>query len=676
MRPFSSDRTLVDPIEPGHRDRSLSSRRRRKQDERELVERIRQLERVVHELTPAASMPHGEVPCWVVDPAWTELRELNPAAQALLHIAPPATAADLLSRIDHRDHDLLGEVTPNGGHLPMVHVVRPDGETRVIACTAVPRRGSSGTVVDVAFLAWDVTTEAAAVRDSELAARLARLGLHADPGDLWRVVARELRRGCRARSVAVIERGQTDTPLAADPPDHPLVSIDLLPSSLDETRALTEWTLATPVGTAGGSIVVLVDGATAAGALLGDGTSTHAVLDGLADRHLIDRHRTDQLRATSEAAEQLRLVTAERDAAREAAAVAEAARASAHALAESTSAQLADLSHELSNALNSVCGFAQVLARQPMEEQQARAMQHILLAGRHLSSLLDRVLEIARVDARPLTDELVALDLPAVVAESVALVQSAADERGVRIETSVDVPSPRGDAGAVRQVLLNLLSNAVKYGHAGGVVRVRAERVGPVVRVEVVDHGPGIPDERQRGLFERFDRGGLEPDDRRGTGLGLALCRRLVESMDGSIGVRSELGAGSTFWFELPVARDRSGAVVASVVVAVPDSATLELVDFALATLPDVEVVPVRTASAGAEAVRRARPRVLITDFDLADVDELVTRTRTASPGTTIVALTAGRDAVRRAGVNVELHKPCSVDDLVATVVRGIEERS
>jgi CheY-like chemotaxis protein len=322
-----------------------------------------------------------------------------------------------------------------------------------------------------------------------------------------------------------------------------------------------------------------------------------------------------------------------------------------------------------------VCGFAQILARQSLADQQARSVEHILLAGRHASSLLDGVLDIACVEDGPPLERLVPVDVGAIAAEAVALVQTSAAQRGVFVESCTGGEMLRGDAGAVRQVLVNLLSNAVKYGRSGGRVSVRAAVAGPVVRVEVVDDGPGIAEDHQRALFYRFGRGGLDRNDRRGAGLGLALCRRLIESMNGSIGVRSDLGLGSTFWFELPIVRPLSDHDAIVVVVAVPDAATLELVDLAIGAMPGVRVHPVRAAGSAADLVRRERPDVLLTDLDLPGVYELVTRAHVTSPGTAVIALTADQQVSRRTGVHAGLRKPCSVDDLVAAVSAQLEVR-
>jgi signal transduction histidine kinase len=135
------------------------------------------------------------------------------------------------------------------------------------------------------------------------------------------------------------------------------------------------------------------------------------------------------------------------------------------------------------------------------------------------------------------------------------------EERGIRLESSrcAGVPPVLADATRLRQVLINFLSNAAKYNRPGGGVIVSCERRDPSLRIAVQDEGPGIPPEKRARLFQPFERLGLEASAVEGTGIGLALCKRLAELMGGRVGVQSAPVQGSIFWIELPIAFETAG---------------------------------------------------------------------------------------------------------------------
>ena len=129
------------------------------------------------------------------------------------------------------------------------------------------------------------------------------------------------------------------------------------------------------------------------------------------------------------------------------------------------------------------------------------------------------------------------------------------DEVTVRADVQSELPLIRGDGERLRQVLQNLIDNAVKYSPAGREVAVHARRVNGGVRIEVSDHGPGIPPDQQRVIFEKFGRADVAGGSKPGTGLGLFIARSIAEAHGGSLEVRSQPNAGSTFVLELPLNR-------------------------------------------------------------------------------------------------------------------------
>jgi signal transduction histidine kinase len=227
------------------------------------------------------------------------------------------------------------------------------------------------------------------------------------------------------------------------------------------------------------------------------------------------------------------------------------------AASQNKSDYLANMSHELRTPLNAISGFSQVLRKGmfgEINDKQAEYLDDILGSTRHLLSLIDDVLDLSKVEAGQIELQIEPFSLPATLERGVVMVRERAAIGGVRISFSSDpgVDMVRGDERRIRQVVFNLLSNAVKFTPAGGTVDVAAARFDGEVRVSVSDSGPGIAPEDQARIFEEFQQAAAGKEQREGTGLGLALSKRLVELHGGHIWVESELGKGSTFVFTLP----------------------------------------------------------------------------------------------------------------------------
>jgi signal transduction histidine kinase len=222
---------------------------------------------------------------------------------------------------------------------------------------------------------------------------------------------------------------------------------------------------------------------------------------------------------------------------------------------------LANMSHELRTPLNAILGFTQVLREQTFGEvnaKQAEYLDDILSSGQHLLSLINDVLDLSKVEAGQVELEIAPFSLREALERGVVMVRDRATEGGVAVALAgnpqVDVVE--GDERRIRQVIFNLLSNAVKFTPAGGFVDVRATQTDGEIWVSVADTGPGIAPEDRVRIFEEFHQGEAGVERREGTGLGLALSKRLVELHGGRIWVDSEVGHGSTFVFTLPARRD------------------------------------------------------------------------------------------------------------------------
>jgi signal transduction histidine kinase len=230
---------------------------------------------------------------------------------------------------------------------------------------------------------------------------------------------------------------------------------------------------------------------------------------------------------------------------------------------------LASMSHELRTPLNAVIGFSQVLANQTYGEMNARQLEYltsILAGGRHLRKLVDDVLDLAKVDSGHLTLDLTKVSVADDIPEVVGVVQALAHQKNITVTVEVKEPLPEitADRMRVQQVIYNLLSNAIKFTEPGGHVTVTADTiasVGPngscMVRIRVADTGIGIDVEDQARIFDKFERGAsASAREQEGTGLGLALTRKLVDLHGGHISVESEgvKGLGSLFTVLLPQA--------------------------------------------------------------------------------------------------------------------------
>ena len=215
---------------------------------------------------------------------------------------------------------------------------------------------------------------------------------------------------------------------------------------------------------------------------------------------------------------------------------------------------LSSMSHELRTPLNAILGFGQLLqADASLTPREQRYSREIVRAGEHLLVLINEVLDLARIESGKLPISLEPVDLGALVDECLALMRPLAQQRQIVLAPPRVGPGSivLADRTRVRQVLLNLLSNALKYNHDGGQVQLACVDEGDTLRVDISDTGPGLSDAQQRRLFQDFERLEADRSSAQGTGIGLALSRRLLQMMDGEIGVQSFPGQGSTFWFRL-----------------------------------------------------------------------------------------------------------------------------
>jgi len=301
---------------------------------------------------------------------------------------------------------------------------------------------------------------------------------------------------------------------------------------------------------------------------------------------------------------------------------------------------LSRMSHELRTPLNAILGFGQLLELTLTDARDRESVTQILSGGRHLLNLINEILDIAQIESGrlPLSPEPVqvgdalkrVLDLAQPLAAARRIVFDADD-------VSADERYVLADAQRLQQVLLNLVSNAIKYNRDGGRITLACRDAGPgCLRLSVSDTGPGISAALQSRLFTPFDRLGAEMAPIEGTGLGLALSKRLVEAMGGRIGVESPDGGGSTFWVELaetasvdqrsgvgagrepasPAAGTRPGTILY-----VEDNASnLRLVERVLGEHTTMRLIPAMQGRLGLALAREHRPDLILLDLHLPDM--------------------------------------------------------
>ncbi|HEX4666209.1 MAG TPA: ATP-binding protein [Chthoniobacterales bacterium] len=353
---------------------------------------------------------------------------------------------------------------------------------------------------------------------------------------------------------------------------------------------------------------------------------------------------------------------------------------------------LSRMSHELRTPLNAILGFGRLLERQSASETQRNYAGHITNAGRHLLDLINEVLDISRIEAGGLQLSLEPVCVADAVAEAVDLMRPLAAERQISVEVAPSqdpVLYVLADRQRLKQVLLNLLSNGVKYIPVGGAVGISATLDGAEnIRLTVSDNGPGIAPEKLSRLFTPFDRLGAEFSSIQGSGLGLALCRRLMIAMQGTITVESSVGGGSRFSIHLP--RTESPLVRGAVgkrlmtdrlalsdlgrqrtILYIEDNlSNLTLIEEMLQEQPGIKLLTAMQGSIGLDLARRSSPDLILLDLHLPDLPgwEVLAQLQASEATRQIPIIVISADAtsnqierLMNAGARAYLTKPLDV---------------
>ena len=477
-------------------------------------------------------------------------------------------------------------------------------------------------------------------------------------------------------------------------------------------RPLDNWPASTPDGemTIAALMVGGLDGesselATAVGARfaqvisLGSGAAAPALILLAGQRSLFGQD--DRVMLAALGAQAARLV-ALRESLAEQGQLADQLRTTVEALRSASQAKsdfLAAMSHELRTPLTAILGFSDLMRREQSDgEATIRVplewVEHIHRGGQHLVELVNDVLDLAKVEAGRLELAREPIEVHGIVTESVAGLRPLADRKGQTIEVVI----PRGefvlaDRGRFRQILYNLLSNAIKFTPAGGTIRLEGERRGEAFQLAVVDTGIGIAPDDQARVFEEFRQVGDAAERSQGSGLGLALTRRLLEAHGGRIELESAVGVGSRFTIVLPATsaagRTPHGPASAATATREPDrppaARSILIVEDdpsavrLLRAYLEPEDYEVRVASDGASALEDAQrdpPSAILLDVLLPGIDgwEVLRRLK-ADPAlrdvpVVMVTVVDERDVGLALGAVDYLVKPIDRDALLASLAR------
>lgn len=305
---------------------------------------------------------------------------------------------------------------------------------------------------------------------------------------------------------------------------------------------------------------------------------------------------------------------------------------------------LSNMSHELRTPMNAILGFSQIMKADPaLPENDVSSVDEIIKAGHHLLELINEVLDLARVEAGQIDVSLEPVQVTTSIEDVLRLVRPLAEEREIQCRlNATECLSVKADRTRLKQVLLNLVSNAIKYNRAGGEVTVDVERVQDDsdhrVRLSVTDTGQGIEPEDLSGLTSPFNRLQREESSIEGTGIGLTITRQIVEAMDGTLGISSEVGVGSTFWIELPECQPMGPAPETPVEKPATDTAAseprsdivlyiednpvnLKLVAQFVRRHGKARMVPADTPEKGIELASTLKPAVILLDLSMPGMD-------------------------------------------------------
>lgn len=349
---------------------------------------------------------------------------------------------------------------------------------------------------------------------------------------------------------------------------------------------------------------------------------------------------------------------------------------------------LSRMSHELRTPMNAILGFSQLLNMKDLNDEQEVCVKHILTAGEHLLALINEILDIHSIEGGLIQINQVTAMLHDIIDDCCSMLADIAAEQDIELIREYDETQPGPDVlvdkKRIRQVLINLLSNAIKYNKPHGRISIRYELLQDKVQLHVIDNGIGINENEIEQIFQPFERSISIANHIEGVGIGLALCKSLMEHMHGRIIVNSTLGEGSDFMIELPLApvHGLTESSKPHLVLYIEDNPqNYLLMEHIFYRWPDIELINAATGNAGVELAVNKIPDLILLDYLLPDIngDEVFAQLRrnqvTQHIPVVIVSadvMPATVDKMMKAGVDDFLNKPLDIDKLVEVVEQVI----
>jgi PAS domain S-box-containing protein len=349
---------------------------------------------------------------------------------------------------------------------------------------------------------------------------------------------------------------------------------------------------------------------------------------------------------------------------------------------------LANMSHELRTPLNSIIGFSRVILKGidgPVTEMQQQDLTAIYNSGQHLLGLINDILDLARIEAGKMELNLEEVHLADMTGSVMSTAKGLVKEKSIQLLQRIpaDMPPVRGDTMRVRQILLNLISNAAKFTEVGSITIESLVQKGPTGKLEalinVIDTGPGISAEDQKKLFQAFSQvDGSATRKTGGTGLGLSICANLIQLQGGRIGVQSQVGKGSTFWFTLPLYYQPEQTIPEGkkVVLAIDDDPQVIGLYERYLTPQGYHVLPVTDALQAKEQILKIKPYAITLDIMMPNKDgwsilnELKTDPATQNIPVIICSILEQADRGFSLGAADYLVKPILEEELVNALDR------
>ena len=362
---------------------------------------------------------------------------------------------------------------------------------------------------------------------------------------------------------------------------------------------------------------------------------------------------------------------------------------------------LSRMSHELRTPLNVILGFSQVIAQDKsnLTREQAQAIQQVLTSGEHLLNLINEVLDLSRIEAGKLELFYEDVELEEMISKCLSMLAPLAEERGIMVQRHpATALSVWADRMRVQEILLNLMSNAIKYNRPGGTIRATCDTTtAGLVRVVITNTGQGIPPEQQPFLFQPYTRLAQNYNMSESSGIGLSICKQLVEAMGGHIGFTSDVDIANTFWFELPPGTPRDSTKqrpepeplqkvtppaqeARGRILYIEDTkANVSLMRMVLKRLPGIELMDAPSAELGIDLARRECPDLILMDIGLPGMDGIealqVLRGDDTTRDIPVIAISAAAmphdiERINEAGFDNYLSKPFNIEEIPAFIAK------